>query len=471
MGKSKSDCVIISFILGYDINSDIFKIVGNNKLVQPITQNIVNMLLSSKFGKVFPQYGKYEGSKDMFKSCQIADGQFSLQDSKKPLNFACYNKETSIDGGRFNYQFYDDVTQSDDMENVTAHIKDRSRYTKQWKKRQYDEFSCKRFFTGTAYHREDFISFIRSDLANKKPLKPCNLKKRWAKFVRFSDDEKTIYVTVPKLADLDIGENKCYCTFPQKYTKEEALKTLHRSLRDKREFMAMEQQTPLPPESLAFDYLYLQQYDTLPKEFKTGECYVKAIIDPSRFGRDNYACLIFKKVMKINESEYENTYENGEDYETTFNKERKNKWYLTDCYYRQTSIKYSLAPICDMLARHNCDEINFEMNTTDDYLMKEKLLEELGKRGLTKTYIKPYFTTKNKEIKISMYRDDIRDNIVFPRQGMYNEESDMGKCMFDIVNYSFDSKNLHDDSIDCCAMLCDNEFKGTNKIQALDIRL
>ena len=39
--NSKSDCVIISFCFGYDVNDDIMKIVGNRNLVKPITQAIV----------------------------------------------------------------------------------------------------------------------------------------------------------------------------------------------------------------------------------------------------------------------------------------------------------------------------------------------------------------------------------------------------------------------------------------------
>ena len=67
-GKSKSDCVIIAFCFGYDVNDDIMKIVGNKDLVKPITESIVKMMKSKKFGKVFPAFGKYEGGNEMFKN-------------------------------------------------------------------------------------------------------------------------------------------------------------------------------------------------------------------------------------------------------------------------------------------------------------------------------------------------------------------------------------------------------------------
>lgn len=453
-GKSKSDCVIICFILGYDVNAEIMKIVGNPSLVVPITQNIVNMLTTKLFAKVFPIFEKYDCSKNlMFSTCKISSGEFALKESTSSLTFACYNKETKIDGGRFNYQFYDDVTQSDDRENVSAHMRDRGKYTSMWKKRCFDEFSCLRFFTGTAYHREDFISFIRKYLANNRPLIPIktSIKQKWTKFVKQNEDKDTIYVTVPKLADLELGEDNCYCTFPQKYSKKEALKMLHSSVGARREFMAMEQQQPLPPETLAFDWSYLLQYKELPIEIVNKQCYVKAILDPNRKGRDNYACLIFKKPINDN---------------------LKNRWHMVDCYYKSKSTKYALPEIIPMLAKHNVDELCFENNTTDDYLMEKEIKTQLLSYGLKNIKVSGFFSTKNKEDKISAYRDDIRENIVFPLQGMYYEDSDMGRAMSDIVNYSIGGKNLHDDSIDCCAMLSETETKDNkNTIETFNLRL
>ena len=66
--------------------------------------------------------------------------------------------------------------------------------------------------------------------------------------------------------------------------------------------------------------------------------------------------------------------------------------------------------------------------------------------------IDSFYSTEKKEDKISMKRDDIKSMLVFPQQGMYSPDSDMGQAMQDIVSYSFTVKNQHDDSIDCCAM-------------------
>ena len=449
-GKSKSDCVIISFCFGYDPNDDIMKVVGNRNLVKPITQSITKMLKSKRFSKVFPVYAKYNNDNSIFKNCAETDGTFTLSESKKSLSFACYNKDTAIDGGRFNKQFYDDVTQSNDRENVNAHLKDRGKYDSQWKKRQYDEFSCLRWFTGTAYHSEDFLSYIKKYLSNGKELinEPSTKGNKWNKFVKTNQEKDAIFVSVPKLADLELGEDKCYCTFPQKYSKYEALKELHSSDTAIRRFMAMEQQQPLPPESLGFDWAYLQQYETLPKDVIINNCDTILVIDPSRRGGDNYAGLIFKRP------------------------ENEDKWYLVDCYYKKVSSKVAIPKICERATHHKVQYIYFESNTVDVYQMEQEIKRQMANFGWNEYMVKNFYSTRNKEEKISYYRDDIREKIVFPKRGMYHEDSDMGRALRDITAYSFSTKNTNDDSIDCCAMLMVVTTKKVeNTIQALNFHL
>lgn len=443
--NSKSDCVIIAFIFGYDPNATVMKIIGNPSLLGDITEKIVKMLMSERFGKVFPEFGKYEGKKTMFKTLKIADGTFLLKDSKQGISFECSNKESSLDGTRFDYQFYDDITQSKDRENVNAHMKDRDKFTGQWRKRAVSEFTTKRFFTGTAYHREDLLSYVRNLYANDKPIvKDINtINFNWNKWCYIAQDRKTIYVLVKKLADLELGEDKAYVTFPQKFSKGEALKMYHGKLGSIREFWAMEQQQPLPPESLAFDWAYLKQYVTLPENIRKGDCECHAIIDPSRKGYDNFSCLIFKKGI-----------ENGEE-----------KWYLTDCFYKKVSSKVAIPEVAERLKFHNVDVIHLENNIDIEETLEHYLLEKLMYNSYT---IDSFYSTEKKEDKISMKRDDIKSMLVFPQQGMYSPDSDMGQAMQDIVSYSFTVKNQHDDSIDCCAMFVSQlDQSGQNEIFVL----
>ena len=445
--NSKSDCVIISYILGYDPNATIMKVVGNPKLVGEITQNITKMLLSPRFGKVFKEFGKCQGKEnEMFTTIKQTDGTFKLKWSKQARSFLCVNKDTAIDGTRYDYQFYDDVTQSKDKENVTQHMKDRSSYTSQWKKRASSEFTTKRFFTGTAYHREDFLSYIKDYYSSKLPLvKELELSKfKWSKFTKVSSDRKTVYIIVPKLANLELGESKAYCTFPQRFSKKEALDMLHGNLGSKREFYAMEQQTPLPPEKLCFDWAYLNQYDRLPEDIVNRQSLSKIIIDPSRKGYDNFSALVFEK------SSIENT----------------SKWYFTSCFYEQVSSKVAIPEVADLIIDHKCTTIYAESNID----ISDLLEVELHKKNYYDYEIITFYSYEKKEDKISRARDDIRDNILFPVQGMYHFESPMGRALTDIVNYSLEGKNKHDDSPDCCAMFTIQEQEEkSNTIDILPI--
>lgn len=444
--NSKSDCVIISFCFGYDINDDIGKWVGNPKLVKVNTKGIVEMIKSKKFAKVFPEF-QFENKDDIFSKCAIGDGEFTLSKSKKQISFGCYNKATDTNGLRFNKQFFDDITQMQDAENVAMHEKDIATYEGEWKKRQYDEYNVLRWFTGTAYHREDFLSYIRKIKAHNNPLiKDDNLKTRWAKFVRLNDTKKCVYISIPKLADLDLGEEKCYSTFPQKYSKVEALRDLHKSESARRRFYAMEQQQPQPPETMRFDHSYFRHYKELPKEIMENDCYTYVIIDPNRKGKDNYAGLIFKEPLS-----------------------EINRFYLVDCYYKKTNSKVAIPCICERAHHHLADYIIYEENTTDSSLLEEKINEEMSKYSDYEFQIDSIYSTEKKEVKINNNSDFILDNIVLPSQDMYYEDSDMGRCINDIVNYTFENNKLNDDSIDCCAML--GEYKGKhneNELKILD---
>lgn len=428
--NSKSDCDIIAFALGVNPSTTIMKVVGNPTVLKTIFERVVAMLKTPKYSKVFPIYSKYENKDDMFKNCSSKDGSFLLADSKSGTSFAVFNKKTPIDGTRYDIQLYDDITQSADQENITAHEVDDEYYNRQWKRRSSTETEVLRIFTGTSYHREDFISKRINEFAKKLPymadLKTANFK--WNRFVKISQDQRTIVYQVPKLVDLSLGEDKCYSSFPQKYPKEKALYELHNaSGSKKRTFYAMEQQTPLPPDSMAFDYAYLQQYTTLPDKEEKEQ--VIAIIDTAKMGKDNFACLIF-------------------------NKYKDNKlYYLVDCYYEKVSSKIAVPAIGEKISRHFCSTIFYEANATDVDLFESELSKSILVYGWNGFEINCYWSEMNKELKIAKYRDDIKDLICFPSPRITSPESPLGRAMYEIVNYSFEGKNKHDDAIDCCASL------------------
>ena len=58
-GKSLSDCFAHSMIFGVDINSDVFKVCGNDKFTDDCFQNVVKLMTHEKYQKVFPYYSKF----------------------------------------------------------------------------------------------------------------------------------------------------------------------------------------------------------------------------------------------------------------------------------------------------------------------------------------------------------------------------------------------------------------------------
>lgn len=448
-GKSKSDCVIMCFILGYDVNADIIKVVGNPTAMEGIVPRVVEMLKSKRFGKVFPVLGKYNGSDDMFKRQTISDNCIALADSTKAASLVCFNKETKTSGIRGNYQFYDDITQAEDAENISKHERDVSTYQSVWSKREYNQFKTKRWFTGTSYNREDFICKMIDKYSKGLPLcADLEIQKyKWAKFCKKTQNGKMVVIRIPKLVDLELGEDKCYCSFPQKFSKEEALDLLHSDApNSRRSFYAMEQQSPLPPESMKFDWVYLRTYKKLPKDILDNNCFCRIIIDPSRKGKDNYAALIFKSI------------------------DGKKDWYLVDCYYEQkVTSKYAIPEICKKAAFHKADTISFEQNATDASLITDLIKTELLKNGNRECNIDDFWSQENKEEKILKYSDDILTDIIFPDREIFHSDSPMGRAMKDITCYSFDFKVVHDDSIDCCAMF-ESRLKQNNEntIEVLD---
>ena len=81
------------------------------------------MMKSPNYRKVFPQFDKYEKPEDMFIECKSNTGAFTLKGSKAGRSLYIANKETPLDGTRYNYQFFDDVTQSKEKYNMQQHLK------------------------------------------------------------------------------------------------------------------------------------------------------------------------------------------------------------------------------------------------------------------------------------------------------------------------------------------------------------
>ena len=426
--KTYSNICFISWLFGKNKDTDVLYVLGNPSMTKKVFMGIKQQMLRPKFAKIFPEFSKFECEEDkMFSLCNIKDAELLIDGSNNMCNLKVVSKDTAIDGVRFKWRFYDDVTRSKDKSNPQMHKKDNEMYFDDWTKRRYTEFDDFEIFSGTAYHPDDLICY-QKELKGSEYAVNCDYK-----YCTVNKDTRTMFVRIPKL-DYDTDES----TLPEKYTTISA--RLERE-RDKETFMAMEQQDPLPPTGLPFDYKKLKTYETLPEKAENGgkrSNVCKAVLDPARKGTDNLSLGVHSKC---------------EDLE-----------YLVACFYEHTPLDGKMADgrtaldhCCDLIISKNVVELVAETNTVSN--IKAQLQEKLFARGYRACNITEIYTVQNKQDKIFENQSTILEYIVYPDKKLYGKSSMMGKYMKDITNWHAKTRG-NDDSIDTEAIFSDHFIRG-----------
>lgn len=121
-----------------------------------------------------------------------------------------------------------------------------------------------------------------------------------------------------------------------------------------------------------------------------------------------------------------------------------NDYYLVDCICDDNSdfgLQYKR--LTDIIVRHNVQQVEFESNQGGSRIAFEiqKRLKERGCRCNITT--KP--TETNKETRIIVNSDWIKQNCLFLNKTEYSPKSDYGKMMSFMLGYSVTGKNKHDD--------------------------
>lgn len=439
-GKSYSDIVMISFILGVNIDDDIIKMFGNKTNITPCMNSLVDYMTSRRYAKVFPYYEQFSCSEElMFETMKKSSGQLKIKGSKKPVNVLVASKETAITGARAKFLFIDDITQREDAGNMREHEKDITRFNDIWKKRNYYLDKFRITASGTSYSVNDILSYLRGVFgAGREGNKITHKYVEVAECDELKEGGESVFVKIPKL-DYDTDE----ATHPVKSPTKQA--RLDRD-KDPVTFAAMDQQNPLPPEGTPFAYNKLDTYDVIPHE-DSDTCW--ACIDPARTGKNYVTMLIFKKVP------IGNLY----------------KHYLVDCVYEMRPMDDMYPFFIEKIINHRITKLHIERNT--DTSLKRTILMMLQAKGVSFCEISEVYSTKKKEDKIYDMEAAILNNVKFPVQGMYSPNSQMGTAMRHITSYSYKVKVDYDDAPDCLAMYCEKyvmETRSLPKVQILDIR-
>lgn len=427
--NSYADTVLMAYIYGVDINSDILKVVGNPSLVTDMANKLVKYMCKPNFAKIFPYFAQFEGDKGkMFDVCREGGNnqpaRLLLHGSAKGTSLLLVNKDTPVDGGRFKFRLYDDITRSKDKGNINMHEKDIEKYQDQWKKRKYDDNNSFEVFSGTTYHIYDFLSTVKRKYGGDEAV-----QSKVNKYTKFNAKYKSVFVSVPKL-DWDTDES----TYPHKYSTEEARAD---RLADYNTFMAMDMQEPMPIEGCAFSYDNLQTYKSIPhieEERETESCW--AMLDPARTGANYVAMTICLPI--------------------------EDKHYLKDCIFQMKPMEKVYSTIISKIEQHHITRLHIEKNT--DTSLASLLREKLAERGINYCNITEVYTYKKKEDKIYDNEAAIKSSMVFPAFDLYAQGSEMGKFMKYFTSFSYVNKNLYDDSADSIAMYSEKyiSFKSKN---------
>lgn len=414
-GKSYSDVLLISYIFGVDINNDVIKVFGNPYNCDRCFESVTDIMCRPIYAKIFPYYAKFEcDARIMFEKCSSRDGTFKISGSKMPVNFLCVGKDSKISGVRGKYIFLDDITQAEDADIIRRHEDDIYKYNTVWKKRTYGKNNCYFVVGGTAYSIYDLISYLKRKFGFEQAI-PSKFNKYTsiAKSNEIVDNGISVFIIIPKL-DYDTDES----TYPQEFDTETARQERRENYES---FMAMEQQTPLPPKNTPFYYTNLKEYSDLPPVGEQGRTeYCLATLDGKRKGADFCAMPILTKI--------------GEEY------------LLIDAVYEQKPMAECYTDIVTKIIQHNVTHLVLESNINEGLV--KILTDMLHQHGYYACKIEEVYHYEKKEERIAGCETLIKTKIRFPQFGMYSPSSPLGMALQEMYVYSYKKKAEHDDFID-----------------------
>ena len=425
-GKSISDAFMQSWIFGVDIDNDILKVCGNDKFTDDCFQNVLKLMLSHKYAKVFPYYAQFECDQNaMFQFCARKDLKFAITGSKKSTNLRIVTKLSDVNGVRAKYLFLDDITQRKDMANLTQHGKDIHAFTHEWFERNYNRNLFYIVASGTTYSQFDLLSHLKRVMGGYNAVKsPINKYTSVGKSDYIVPNGLSVFVCVP-LLDYKTDES----TYPNKISTASAKK---KRQENPTEFWAMDMQRPLPPDSAPFYFTKLRQYTTLPIVGENGRMDTcVAALDTKRRGKDFVSMPI---CFEANDPE----------------RKGEMAYFLLDWLYDDRPMKECIPLIVSKIIERKITRLYVERNTEEciEMILSEKLAEQ----GYFSCVIEEVYSTEPKDRRILSAEGDIKAKIIFPEFGMYAPSHPIGNAMQNVYGYTYTGKVAHDDAPDSLAL-------------------
>lgn len=442
-GKTYAGNLTCCFWFGVAEKS-ILRITYSDDLVTTFTKQIINIIETPQYKKVFPKFDL--PSKDLYKSKKNGELWFSFYNK---ASFYATTRDGQATGKRADILMIDDITKgAKEAYSVEVHNQIINSYDSDWCSRA-DDSEQKVIMLGTMWSPYDLLNEVQKRAEKFSPL----IKDKNFKYCQKTQDELNIFIGVPIL-DYDTDMSTC----ERRYSTEKMRKK-RASYRDKALFNAVYQQQPEAPLELIFDHKNLLHYSdkSFPQEILDGDFECRAMIDPARKGFDYFAMGIFKRYMIDKQNEI------------------WSKWYLVDCVFRRDIYKNLKGIILDKIVRHRVSNLKVETNTSNE--LADMIEEDLDRDRMYKDIeIEGIYSTENKDEKISRARVGVTEEIVYPDQYMYDEASEMGNLMVQFTTYDTSVRvQKHDDAPDMISMFviynCENEVENTFDVLNSSFRL
>lgn len=432
MGKSYIANLYSAWGIGMNTSNSILRMSYSDELVMGFSRTIKSYIIDPKFSDIFKNFKMFNGKP--FDVERESDWKIKNAQVAKS-NHIARTRFGATTGERASFaEIFDDMTKgAQEANNVTIHQQLYDSWNTEWFNRRTDD-PITYVFVGTQWSPEDILNRIIDDREAISPLKPSSK----FKYTWISEDGSTIVIRVPMLDEN--GKTTCSIVYPQAKAEQIKITT------DPFLFSCVYQQSPIAPTGREFADELLLHYDELPLNEDGTPAYSVgsyAVLDPARKGKDNVAMPIHR---------------HGDD----------GFYYMTDCIFKQLPMTDLYDEIVDKIIEHNIVELVIENNT--DTSLKSLIEMKLKERGYNLCNIREKYNTVNKEQRIKDNRGIVRSKIKFKSKTKYLPNSDYGRYMKNLNEYSFDYPSKHDDAPDASSMMASEiiVYKSVNKAIPVD---
>lgn len=445
--SGKTFCVNYATAWTYGLNKDssVLRISVAEDNVNTASNNIKLILQDKRFRNVFPYFEKLDNENTKLFEIEKLNA-WKITGADVEASHLAVPMGGQIEGKRANKLIIvDDSLKQDD-----AHSEDIM--SKNWEKYQSsisaraDSVDVKEIMIGTMWHPNDLLG--RKIVYESEGCDVVDGKFKYTKELWKNNKLVGVIIQTPML-DYDTEETTCEYVL----TTERAIKK--RDSMDEFLWQSAYQQRPIPPEGRLFEYDSLKQYDENKgktiiyngEEIKLSK-YAKMSIDPTRKGKDKISCPIFKQ---------------NEDREHDQNE------YLVDVIFKGKAMEEVYDDIISKIVLHNINFIELENNidTSLAIVLKDRLskFNQVNGTNYVVEISEKYNTTRKKQrIRDESY--NIRTNMVFPKRGMFSQNSEIGQFMQNVTSYSDLLPNKNDDAPDSLALYSESVIRDTYQQKA-----